>query len=130
MDQAMAKLKEVFDFLNKEYVLTGKYKTNKFIFLTILAVWGFYALLKNNGLLPKKNMKGEHVFITGAGAGLGMLMATEFAKLGCKLSLSDIREDLLEESKKYIMKHAKVSEDKICTFICDVSNLEHVKNGA
>lgn len=38
----------------------------------------------------KKNLKGDHVFLTGAGSGIGQGMAVKLGKLGCKLSLSDI----------------------------------------
>lgn len=38
----------------------------------------------------KKNLKNDHVFLTGAGGGIGRLMALRLGKLGCKLSLSDI----------------------------------------
>lgn len=40
--------------------------------------------------LFKKNLKGEHVFLTGAGSGIGRLMAIALGKQGCRLSLSDI----------------------------------------
>lgn len=59
-----------------------------------------YAYFKNRGWLPKKSLKGEHVFLTGAGSGIGRYMAIEFAKMGCKLSLSDINVDGLEETSK------------------------------
>ena len=49
-----------------------------------------YIFLKHKGLLPKKSLRGEHVFLTGAGSGLGRLMAIELAKQGCLLSLSDV----------------------------------------
>jgi len=52
------------------------------------------------GWLPKKSLKGEHVFITGAGSGLGRYMSISFAKMGCKLSLSDVNMQGLEETSK------------------------------
>lgn len=58
-----------------------------------IALYAFYNILKNNGLLPKKSLKNEHVFITGAGSGLGRYMAISLAKMGCNLSLSDINMD-------------------------------------
>lgn len=70
------------------------------------------------------------MFLTGAGAGIGRLMAVEFAKLGCKLSLSDIRMELLEETKAVVMKRAQVTEDKIAIFLCDVSDRQQVAEGA
>lgn len=38
----------------------------------------------------KKSLAGSHVFLTGAGSGIGRLMAVKFGTMGCKLSLSDV----------------------------------------
>ena len=38
----------------------------------------------------KKSLKSDHVFLTGAGSGIGRLMAIRLGKMGCKLSLSDV----------------------------------------
>lgn len=66
----------------------------------ITAIYAIYAFFKNHGWLPKKSLKGEHVFLTGAGSGLGRYMAITMAKMGCKLSLSDVNEKGLEETSK------------------------------
>ena len=43
------------------------------------------------GMNPlKKQLKNDHVFLTGAGGGIGRLMAIRLGKMGCKLSLSDV----------------------------------------
>lgn len=42
------------------------------------------------------------MFITGAGSGLGRLMATKFAKLGAKVTISDINIEGVEETKRII----------------------------
>lgn len=44
-------------------------------------------------LIPKKSLKGEHAFITGAGSGIGKLMAIKLAEMGCKVTLADINLD-------------------------------------
>jgi NADP-dependent 3-hydroxy acid dehydrogenase YdfG len=55
--------------------------------------------MNERGLNPfKKNINNDHLFLTGAGMGIGKLMALRFGKLGCKLSLADINFDALEET--------------------------------
>ena len=54
--------------------------------------------------LFKKNLKGEHVFLTGAGSGLGRLMAIRLGQQGCRLSLSDINLAGVEETKNVLIK--------------------------
>jgi all-trans-retinol dehydrogenase (NAD+) len=54
--------------------------------------------LKVNGHLPKKNVEKDHVFITGAGSGLGRMIGLEFLKLGSKVTFADINDVGLEQS--------------------------------
>jgi NADP-dependent 3-hydroxy acid dehydrogenase YdfG len=65
-------------------------------------LWAVYNYLKAKGKLPKKSLRGEHVFLTGAGSGLGRLMAVEFSKQGCNVSLTDVNMAGLEETSKYL----------------------------
>jgi hypothetical protein len=60
------------------------------MFYILVLLYGLYILAKEHGMLPKKSIKGNHVFITGAGSGLGRLVAIRLAKLGAKLTLSDL----------------------------------------
>ena len=55
-----------------------------------LALWALHTFLKNMGWLPKKSVKGKHVFVTGAGSGLGRSMSEILAKKGAKISVSDV----------------------------------------
>ena len=57
--------------------------------------------MKNNGLLMKKSLRNEHVFLTGAGSGIGRYMAIQLAKMGAKLSISDVNMEGLEETSKF-----------------------------
>ena len=67
------------------------------------ALWALYTVAKENGKLPfKKDVKNKHIFLTGAGSGLGRLMALKFAKLGAKLTLADINEQGLKETSQQI----------------------------
>ena len=44
-------------------------------------MWIMYTFMKEQGWLPlKKSVDGKHVFLTGAGSGLGRLMAIKLAK--------------------------------------------------
>jgi len=54
-------------------------------------------------------------------------MAIAFAKQGCKLSLSDINQDGLEETKRMIVAETR-SDSNVITFLCDVSCKESVEN--
>ena len=59
-----------------------------------------YVLMNEYGRNPfKKSLSGNHVFLTGAGSGIGRLMAIRFGQMGCKLSLSDVNMSGLEETK-------------------------------
>ena len=69
--------------------------------INFLVLWGLYTFAKYRGWLPKKPLNMEHVYLTGAGSGIGLLMAIEFAKHGSVLSLTDINMQGLEETSKF-----------------------------
>lgn len=50
------------------------------------------------GWLPKKSVKGQHVFVTGAGSGIGRSMSLILAKKGAKISVSDISLKAAQET--------------------------------
>lgn len=52
-------------------------------------------------------MNGKHVFITGAGSGLGRDMAIRFCKLGAYVSISDVNIEGLNQTKLLISKATK-----------------------
>ena len=70
-------------------------------------------------------MRGKHVFITGAGSGLGRMMAIKFAKLGSKVTISDINLEGVEETKRLIKVETgidlNVNPQKL-----DVSNRQNI----
>ena len=96
------------------------------IICAVLAGWAFYVFLKVNGLLPKQNVKDKHVFLTGAGSGLGRGMAVEFGKLGAKLTLCDINEKGLEETKKLMLQDKSIKDENILLVQLDVSNRDAI----
>jgi len=67
----------------------------------LLVVDSFKALLPM-GILPRKEIHGQTALITGAGSGLGRLMAIEFGKLGCRVILWDVNTKGNEETKKQL----------------------------
>jgi len=89
-----------------------------------------YVTMNEYGKNPlKKSFGKDHVFLTGAGSGIGRLMAIRFGKLGCKLSLSDVNVKGLEETKAVCIQQG-IPADKITFFFCDVSSRESIKKGA
>jgi len=69
-----------------------------------------------------KNLNNKVAAITGAGSGIGRMLAMEFAKENCRLALSDIDEAGLEETKRLIGNRVNVS-----THLVDVSKQEQVE---
>ena len=100
-------------------------------------VWGFLVLLasityvffKERGWLPKQDIRGKHIYLTGAGSGLGRGMALKFAKLGANLTLSDINEAGLLETKQ-IIKNQTGSNKNVFTIKLDVSNRNAISESA
>lgn len=87
--------------------------------------------LREYGLtLFKKDLSKEHVFLTGAGNGIGRLMARRFGAMGCKLTLSDINLESVQETKQILIKEG-VPAANIQALHLDVSKREAiVKIGA
>lgn len=68
-----------------------------------------------------KNLKNKTAAITGAGSGIGRMLAVNLAKEGCNLAIADINDAGLQETAGLISGSVKVS-----THIVDVSNREQV----
>jgi len=84
-----------------------------------------YAWLKHYGFLPKKDIRGWHTFITGAGSGIGRGLAIKMAAMGCKLTLVDVNEDGLHETKKMI-KDKTGKDDNVNLQRLDVTDLDQM----
>ena len=52
--------------------------------------------------MPKKNIRGKHVFLTGAGSGLGRLLAIRMVKKGTNLTIIDVNEKTIQQTKRMI----------------------------
>nr|XP_057917465.1 short chain dehydrogenase/reductase family 16C, member 5a [Doryrhamphus excisus]XP_057917466.1 short chain dehydrogenase/reductase family 16C, member 5a [Doryrhamphus excisus] len=75
--------------------------------------------------LPKKrkNISGEVVLITGAGSGIGRLMAQEFAALGTALVLWDINQEGMKETARLAKQSGAIRVDY---YLCDCSDKNEV----
>ncbi|XP_042318841.1 epidermal retinol dehydrogenase 2-like [Sceloporus undulatus] len=71
----------------------------------------------------KKNVVGEIVLITGAGSGIGRLMALKFARLGATLVLWDIN---LEGNKETAKLARKIGAERVHDYICDCSKRKEI----
>ncbi|XP_070603891.1 epidermal retinol dehydrogenase 2 isoform X1 [Erythrolamprus reginae] len=71
----------------------------------------------------KKNVAGEIVLITGAGGGMGRLMALKFAHLGATLVLWDINLEGIKETVRLVRKIGAV---RVHDYICDCSKRQEV----
>uniref|UniRef100_A0A5F8HD72 Short chain dehydrogenase/reductase family 16C member 5 n=1 Tax=Monodelphis domestica TaxID=13616 RepID=A0A5F8HD72_MONDO len=72
---------------------------------------------------PKKNVSGEIVLITGAGSGIGRLLALRFAHLGATLVLWDINPEGNQETSK-LAKEAGAS--RVYTYTCNCGQRQDV----
>ncbi|WP_273852021.1 3-hydroxybutyrate dehydrogenase [Guptibacillus spartinae] len=69
-------------------------------------------------------LEGKCALITGSGQGIGLEIATEFAKAGAKVMLNDINEDTLKESVESLTSQGFTVEG----VVANVAKEEDVKN--
>jgi len=111
----------------KSYLLkNGVSGLGKKCFYILVLIYAFYAILKNNGFLPKKSVKNEHIFITGGGSGIGRQMALRFSRLGAKISVCDLN---LENAQK-VEKEITQQGGQALAIFCNVAVLKDVKEAA
>lgn len=71
----------------------------------------------------RKNVTGEIVLITGAGSGIGRLMALEFSALGVSLVLWDINQDGMKETARLAKESGAAG---VHYYLCDCSDKAEV----
>lgn len=71
----------------------------------------------------RKNITGELVLITGAGSGIGRLMACEFAAHGTVLVLWDINQDGMKETAQLAKENGA---SRVHYYMCDCSDKNEV----
>lgn len=105
-------------YLQKTKMVTSKLPlrttSNRFVsFMNILfqlLVGIFFALTPESWRY--KDVKGQTVLITGAGSGIGQLIAVKFAQLGCKIVLWDVNEEGMKVTVKMI-REKKLDVDMV-----------------
>ncbi|XP_066537939.1 epidermal retinol dehydrogenase 2 [Hoplias malabaricus] len=96
-------------------------ETLKVLFLSL---WlSLEALWRSVVPARKKSVAGETVLVSGAGGGLGRLLALEFARLGAKVVLWDINEEDNRETARVIKETHGV---RAHPYACDCSRREEV----
>lgn len=92
--------------------------------LLALAGAGAYFLAREQVQRSREaDLRGQVVFITGGSRGLGMLIAREFAKLGCKIAICARDVEELSRAREYLDAYAT----DIMPIPCDVSDREQVR---
>ena len=81
-----------------------------------------FALLST--LPPEHTLGGQTVLVTGSSRGLGLALAEQFAREGCKLVLCARKEHELARARQRVER----SGAEVCAVACDVSRPEQVEH--
>ena len=109
----LGRIKDMFARLFS-YISKGENwrKSPKLWILAYIFLRQLLQFLREYGLtLFKKNIRSDHVFLTGAGSGIGRLMSIKLGQIGCKLSISDINLQGVEETKEICIKNGIKAEN-------------------
>ena len=107
------KFRLLWAYIKMRFEQRGGFRSKCFWFILFCVLYSLFAILKKTGFWFKKSIRGKHVFLTGAGSGLGRLVAIELGKLGCKLTIVDINETTCQQTKRMIKSQAKTDEVQV-----------------
>ena len=71
MADVKAFLSMLYKRIQDQFNKNGGWSSKRNLGYIALLMYAVYSFMKVKGLLPKKSLKGKHVFLTGAGSGLG-----------------------------------------------------------
>jgi all-trans-retinol dehydrogenase (NAD+) len=95
-----------------------------FVAIGVLLYSSFMSLVRI--LVPSKyrskTVKNELILITGAGSGIGRLMAIRFADLGARLVLVDVNQEANELTAAKILANGGLAK----AFQCDLSDRDEI----
>ncbi|NXC11323.1 RDHE2 dehydrogenase, partial [Orthonyx spaldingii] len=92
-------------------------------FIVLLVYYSLESLLFLVVPRRKKNVSGEIVLITGAGSGIGRLLAIKFASLGATVVLWDINQEGLNGTVRLARENGA---GRVHSYICDCSKRQDV----
>ena len=72
--------------------------------------------------VPRKDVKGEIVLVTGAGSGIGRLMTLRFADLGAQVVLLDVNKEAIDR----VAAEVKAKGHEAHAYQCDLGNREEI----
>jgi hypothetical protein len=92
----------------------------KFWITAAIAARAAYSISNEYGWNPfKKDIKADHVFLTGASGNVGKELATKLGLMGCKLSLAGVTQKALDDLRVHLIANG-IPEENFHIFYCDV----------